>query len=330
MGSSVELGYALSSEEFPPGALVRQARRAEQAGFTHALISDHFHPWTSAQGHSPHVWSVLGGIAQVTERIAVGTGVTCPLIRQHPVVVAHAAATVACMMPGRFFLGVGTGENLNEHVVGAGWPAPDARVEMLEEAIVVIRALWTGEETTIRGRFYEVEGARLYTAPDAPIPLMVAAGKPRAARLAGRLGDGLVSVAPDRDLVRGFERAGGGGKPRYGQLTVCWDESEETARRTALAQWPNAGVPGDLSQELPLPEHVEQAASLVREEDIAEKVVCGPDPGRYAEAIAQFADAGFDHVYLHQVGQNQEGFFRFCERTLLEGVAKTASPGVPA
>ena len=310
-----ELGYALSSEEHPPADLVRNAERAEQAGFTFALISDHFHPWVDAQGHSPFVWSVIGGIAQRTERLRLGTGVTCPLIRTHPAIIAHAAATCGALMPGRFFLGVGTGENLNEHIFGDPWPAADERLAMFEEAIEVIRLLWEGGYQTYRGEYYNVENARLYTLPEQPVPIAVAASKPGAAEIAGRLGDALINVAPDEDIVEQYTQAGGEG-PRYAQLTVCWAKSEEEGKKTAHKVWPNAGIKGDLAQELPLPRHFEQAAQLVGEDDVAETVVCGPDPERYLEQIREYAQAGYDHVYLHQIGRDQEGFFSFYEREL--------------
>jgi coenzyme F420-dependent glucose-6-phosphate dehydrogenase len=311
------LGYALSCEEHAPADLVRWARRAEDGGFEYALISDHFHPWVDRQGESPFVWAVLGAIAQATERLRLGTGVTCPTIRLHPAIVAHAAATTAALMPGRFFLGVGTGENLNEHVLGDRWPAGDVRLEMLEEAIAVIRLLWKGGYQSHRGTHYTVENARLYTLPEEPPPIAVAASQPEAAELAGRRGDALVAVAPDRELVQRFEAAGGAGKPRYGQVTVCWAAGEEQAKQTAREWWPNAGLQGELSQELALPRHFEQAAATVSEEDIAEVVVCGPDADAHAEKIQEFADAGFDHVYVHQVGPDQEGFFTFYGREIL-------------
>ncbi|MBA3365121.1 MAG: TIGR03557 family F420-dependent LLM class oxidoreductase [Actinobacteria bacterium] len=311
-----ELGYALSSEEHRPSDLVRNAKAAEEAGFTFALISDHFHPWVDSQGHSPFVWSVIGGIAQVTERLRLGTGVTCPTIRTHPGIIAHAAATCGAMMPGRFFLGLGTGENLNEHIFGDHWPAPDERLEMLEEAIDVIRLLWQGGYQTHRGVHYTVENARIYTLPEEPVPIAVAASKPNAAELAGQMGDALVTVAPDEEIVQGYAEAGGTG-PKYGQVTVCWAENEEQARKTAFEVWPNAGIKGDLSQELALPRHFEQAAQMVTEDDVAESVACGPDPDRHLEQIRKFADAGVDHVYIHQVGSDQEGFFRFYEREIL-------------
>jgi coenzyme F420-dependent glucose-6-phosphate dehydrogenase len=312
-----EIGYTLSGEEQGPRDLVRLASRAEDVGFGFAMISDHFHPWIDRQGHSPFVWGVLGGIAESTERLRVGTGVTCPLIRIHPAIVAHAAATAAVMLDGRFMLGLGTGENLNEHVLGERWPPADERLEMLEEAVEVIRLLWEGGPQTHRGPHYRVENARIYDLPEQAIPILIAAKGERAGTLAGRVGDGLVGVAPEEELIRTFERAGGEGKPRYGQLHVCWAEDEAEARKTATEWWPNTSVPGELGVELPLPRHFEQAAEVVREEDVAGSVVCGPDPEAHLEAIRSYLDAGYDHVYLHQVGPDQEGFFRFYEREVL-------------
>jgi len=310
-----EFGYTLSSEEHPPGDLVRYARRAEELGFPFAAISDHFHPWVDEQGQAPFVWAVLGGIAEATSTIRIGTGVTCPTIRVHPAIVAQAAATVATMMPGRFFLGVGTGENLNEHVTGEHWPAPDERLDMLEEAIEVIRTLWEGGYQTIRGDYYNVEQARIYTLPDEPPEIIVAADKPLASDLAGRSGDGLWSTQPDPETVKGFEEAGGEG-PRYIQVHLCWAESEDEAIETAHRVWPNAGIPGDLSQELVIPRHYEQAAQTVTLKLVAESVSCGPDPDGVLEHVQTCLEAGYDHVYFHQIGPDQEGFFRFWEREL--------------
>jgi coenzyme F420-dependent glucose-6-phosphate dehydrogenase len=316
----VQLGYALSSEEHGPSDLVRYARAAEDAGFSFAMVSDHYHPWTDRQGHSPFVWTVLGAVAQGTKHIRLGTGVTCPTMRIHPAVIAQAAATAAALMPGRFVLGVGTGENLNEHVTGARWPGHEERLEMLEEAIDVMRRLWQGDVVTHRGRHYTVDRARIYTLPDELPPIAVAASGPRAAELAGRIGDALVTTAPDEELVTAFEQAGGGGKPRYGQITACWAKSEEKATRTALEWWPNAALRGELGQELPMPAHFEQAAGNVTEDEIKEAIVCGPDPQAHLDTIAEFEQAGFDHVYVHQVGPDQEGLLRLYESEILAGV----------
>jgi coenzyme F420-dependent glucose-6-phosphate dehydrogenase len=311
------LGYALSSEEHAPNDLVHYARRAEESGFTFALISDHYHPWIDQQGHSPFVWSVIGGIAHATQRLTLGTGVTCPTMRIHPAIIAQAAATSALMMPGRFFLGVGTGENLNEHILGNRWPAHDMRQAMLEEAIEIMRILWQGDPLTYRGVYYTVENARIYSLPDQAPPILMAASGPRAAEAAGRIADGLVTTTPDAELLKRFEAAGGSGKPSYGQLTVCWAQDEALARRTAYEYWPTAAVKGELTQELPTPAHFEQAAKMVREEDVAQAIICGPDPERHIDAVKEFVTAGFEHVYVHQVGPDQEGFFRFYEREVL-------------
>jgi G6PDH family F420-dependent oxidoreductase len=319
------IGYALSSEEHTPLDLVRNARLAEEAGFEFALVSDHFHPWIDHQGQSAFVWSVIGGIAEATERLELGTGVTCPLIRIHPAIVAQAAATSAAMMPGRFFLGLGTGENLNEHVLGDGWPSADVRLVMLEEAIGVIRRLWEGEPVSHRGAHYTVEDARLYTLPDELPPIVVAASKSGSAEIAGRLGDGFVGTAPEPELIETFRGAGGDGKPRYGQLTVCYASSEEEARRTAFEWWPNAAIGGDLGQELPLPKHFEQTCELLTEDQVADRVVCGPDPERHREAIDQYAAAGYDHVYVHQVGPDQEAFLEFYAQDVLPAYETSAT-----
>jgi G6PDH family F420-dependent oxidoreductase len=320
----LRLGYALSSEEHTPLDLVEHARLASEAGFSFALISDHYHPWIDRQGQSPFVWGVLGAIATATEELEVGTGVTCPTVRVHPAIIAQAAATAATLMPDRFFLGLGTGENLNEHVLGDGWPEWDVRAEMLEEAVEVIRALWRGKQTSHRGTYYTVQNARLYTLPDQPPPIHISAGGPKAARLAGRIGDGLIATAPDKKLVDAYRRGGGDG-PRFGQVTLCWAKSESAARKTALQWWPTAAIPGDATQELPLPEHFEQLAEAVTEDQVAEVISCGPDPERHLAKIEEFAEAGFDHVYLHQIGPDQAGFIEFAQRELLSALAKNAA-----
>jgi G6PDH family F420-dependent oxidoreductase len=323
----VEIGYALSCEEHRPLDLVGHAARAEEAGFAFSLISDHYHPWIDRQGQSAFVWSVLGAIAAETETMRLGTGVTCPLIRIHPAIVAQAAATTAALLPGRFFLGVGTGENLNEHVLGDRWPSTEERREMLEEAIEVIRRLWEGDLCSFEGKHYRVVNARLYTLPEEPVPIVIAAGGPEAAELAGRVGDGLVSTAPDEEIVRAYREADGSG-PTYGMLTVCWARSEEEARSTALEWWPNAGLRGTLGQELPLPSHFEQAAAMVDEGTIAKAVVCGPDPEAHLDGIRRFSDAGYDHVYVHQVGPDQGGFLDFYAAEVLEA-AERLEPAAP-
>jgi G6PDH family F420-dependent oxidoreductase len=310
-------GYKLSSEEHTAPDLVRNARRAEEVGFEFGAISDHFHPWIDRQGQSPFVWSVIGGIAQATERFRLGTAVTCPTIRMHPALVAQAAATAASMMPGRFFLGVGTGENLNEHILGDRWPAASIRREMLEEAVELIRALWEGKSLTRSGKHYSVENARIYSLPEELPPIYVAGSGEKAVQVAARIGDGYIGVAPDAEMVREFDRSGGAGKPRVAEVQVCWARDDAEARRTALEWWPNVALPGELSQELPLPRHFGQGAEDVTEDDVAEKVACGPDAERHLEMIRKYVDAGFDHVAVHQIGPDQDGFFQFYAREVL-------------
>jgi coenzyme F420-dependent glucose-6-phosphate dehydrogenase len=312
----MELGYALSSEEHSPADLVRHARAAEEAGFGFGLISDHIHPWVDAQGHSAFVWSVLGGIAQATDKFRIGTGVTCPLMRIHPAIVAHAAATTACLMPGRFFLGVGTGENLNEHVLGAKWPAPDERLEMLEEAVEVMRLLWQGDYETHRGKHYTVENLRIFDLPDDPIEVAVAAMQPQAAQLAGRIGDSLVNVAPKQEIVDKFEESGGKGKPKYGQITVCYAESKDEAKKTAFEVWPNALVEGSASQELPLPSDFEQLTEDRDADELADTLTLGPDVDEYVEQVKEYEQAGYTHIYFHQVGPDQDAFLAFAQNEL--------------
>ena len=312
-----KIGYKLCGEEQSPQELIACARRAEEVGFDFAMISDHYHPWIDRQGQSSFVWSVLGGLSQATERITIGTAVTCPTMRIHPAIIAQAAATVAAMLPGRFILGVGSGENLNEHILGAHWPEIDVRHEMLEEAVEVIRLLWQGDQQSHYGDYYTVENARIYTLPDEPPPIIIAAGGSKAAELAGGIGDGLVATSPNKELKREFEKAGGKGKPCYAEVTVCWAKEESEARRTAHEYWPTAALSGELSQVLPVPAHFEQATKLVKEEDVAKEIVCGPDRERYLDKINEYVEAGYDHVWLHQVGPDQKGFFRFFEKEVL-------------
>jgi G6PDH family F420-dependent oxidoreductase len=312
-----KLGYTLSSEEFDAPTLVAQAERAERVGFAFASISDHFHPWVDEQGESPFVWGTLGAISQRTKRIELMTGVTCPTTRIQPAIVAQAAATAASLLPGRFSFGVGTGENLNEHIHGGRWPGVVERQDRLEEAIEVIRELWKGELTSHRGRHFTVENARIYSLPDESPPLLVAVAGESSVELAARTGDGLVGTAPVAESVEQFRSEGGEGKPTYGQLHVCWAEDEEEAKRLALKQWPNGAISGSYFLELPLPAHFEEAAESLDGDDIGESIVCGPDPERHRSAIQEYVDAGYDHVYVHQIGPDQEGFFDFYEREVL-------------
>jgi len=259
-----KLGYAASSEEHSPNCLVEHMVQAEDSGFTFALVSDHFHPWVSAQGQSPFIWAVLGAMAHATKKIHIGTGVTCPIMRIHPAILAQAAATVAAMMEGRFFFGVGTGENLNEHILGDRWAPYDIRKSMFKEAIEVIRKLWEGEVTSHWGDYYTVEDARLYTLPKTLPPIMIAAGGPKSAAMAGKVGDGVIATSPNAEIVKAFCEAGGCDKPRYGQITVCWAVTEAKAVETAHKIWPNAGLKGDSTSDLRTVRHFEQVTSMVK------------------------------------------------------------------
>jgi G6PDH family F420-dependent oxidoreductase len=306
---TAEIGYFLSSEENGPRELVRFARMGQDAGFRSVFVSDHYHPWTERQGESPFVWSVIGGIAATTD-VRIMTGVTCPTVRIHPAVIAQAAATSELMAPGRFRLGVGSGEALNEHILGDRWPSADIRLEMLEEAVEVMRQLWKGSFYSHRGRHYTVENAKIYSCPDTPPPVLVSGFGPKATALAARIGDGFVTTAPDADAVKAYRAAGGKG-PAVAAFKVCWGPDESAARKLAYDLWPTTGVPGELSQELPMPAHFEQAAQTVTEEMVTDKIPCGPDPERHAAAFRQYLEAGFDEIYVSQIGEDQAGFLEF-------------------
>jgi coenzyme F420-dependent glucose-6-phosphate dehydrogenase len=311
----MEIGYWLSSEEHAPRDLVRYAKLAEDAGFEHLVISDHIHPWVDAQGHSPFVWGVIGAIAEGTSRIRLGTGVTCPLIRMHPAIVAHAAATAQSLMEGRFFLGVGTGENLNEHVLGGRWPRADERLEMLDEALDILHKLFEGDYETYRGKHYTVEQLKLYDAPSTPPPVIVAAKAENAAKLAAAKGDGYMNTSADEDVLKIF-RSNGGKGDAYGKVTGAFAPDATTAKKVAKERSPNTGMGGDLSTELALPRDFEAVADLVREDDLEGSLVLGNDPADWREKLDEFERAGFTHVTLHSVSADQQEFIDFAKELL--------------
>lgn len=310
----VIVGFALSSEEHGPVDLVRQASMAERAGFGALSISDHYHPWVPRQGHSPFVWSVLGGIASVTSTIPVVTGVTCPTMRIHPAIIAQAAATAASMFEGRFSLGLGSGEALNEHILGDPWPSPATRLDMLREAIGVMRQLWTGDECDIEGEFYTVRSARLFTLPDEPPPVVIAAAGPLAAELAAD-NDGLMSTAPDSRLVQTFNEHGGSGM-RAAHVTLAWAPTPEEARERAIEYWPTAALSGPLHSEVPTPALYEQIVEGIDDESLAAAVTHGSTPEPFLADIAEYVAAGFTHLFLHPVGPDVDGFFGFWKAEL--------------
>lgn len=316
-------GYTCSSEEFEASDLTRQAGLAEDAGFEFVTVSDHYHPWTSSQGHSPFAWTTLGAIAARTHHIAMGTGVTCPLIRIHPTIVAQASATVSELSEGRFFLGVGTGEALNEHITGERWPAIEQRQAMLVEAVEIMRLLWQGETVDFAGTYYTVENARLFSASPYDIDIIWAASGTSSARLAAEMADGLWSTSPDAEVVTAYREAGGTGEV-IGQLGLCVAADREEAIDTAHRVWPNAGIRGQLSQDLPTWTHFEQASQLVRREDIASSILCGRDVQAVVDAVRAYADAGFTSLHFHQIGPDQRGFVDWWRTELSAAVTGVA------
>jgi G6PDH family F420-dependent oxidoreductase len=302
----MKLGLFLSSEEWGPADLVRQAQRGEEAGFHALWISDHYHPWIDEQGHSPFVWATIGAIAQAT-KMRVTTGVTCPTVRIHPAVIAQAAATASLLLEGRFQLGVGSGEALNEHITGDRWPPAETRLEMLEEAVEVIRTLWEGGNQDHRGKHYLVENARVYDLPDEPPEILVSGFGEKATRLAAKIGDGYCTTSPD-ELIELYRSEGGKGPVQAG-TKVCFGSDEAEARKTAYRLWPNEELPGELAQVLPTPAHFEQASELVTEEMVAETVPCGPDLDQHMETLQEYADAGVHELFVQQIGPNQDEFF---------------------
>ena len=296
----MRIGYFLSTEEYAPDQLVEQARAAERAGFEGLWISDHFHPWNNDQGNSPFVWSVIGAISQVCE-LPVTTAVTCPMVRTHPAIVAQAAATSALMLRGGFTLGVGTGEALNEHILGDPWPSVDVRLEMLEEAVALMRRLWEGNFVTQAGPHYRVDNARIYSLPDEPPEVYVSGFGPKATDVAARIGDGYISTSPDAELVRRF-KDGSGGKPAQAGAKVAYAPTVDEGVGHAHRLWSNSGLPGELAQVLPSPRHFEQASQLVTREATADSVVAGPKIEAHVQQLRSYVDAGYDEVYVANMG----------------------------
>lgn len=311
-----KIGYFLSCEQFGPKELVDQAKRAENAGFDALWISDHFHPWNDEQGQSPFVWGVIGAVSEATS-LPVSTAVTCPTVRTHPAIIAHASATAAVQLDGRFVLGVGSGEALNEHILGDPWPSVGVRQEMLEEAVEVIRLLHRGEEVSHHGKHYTVQEARIYTRPEQPVPIYVSGFGPQGAELAGRIGDGYVLAMPEAELVKQFRAAGGGDKPVQAGTKVCWDQDAGAALKTAYRLWGNEGLGGQTSQILPRPKDFAALMSLVPPESVAESIACGPDAAKHIAQVRQYIDADIDEVYVQQIGPDMDGFFAAWEQGVL-------------
>lgn len=316
-----DFGYTMMCEQSPPDGLVADACRAEEAGFDFAVISDHYQPWLEEQGHSPYAWSVLGAAAAVTERIGLMTYVTCPTVRYHPAVVAQKAATVGILSGGRFRLGLGAGENLNEHVVGEGWPAVGSRHTMLSEAVDVIGGLFDapdGDAVSFHGDYFDLETARLWDRPDRRVPIGVAVSGPESCELAGRNADLMIAVEPKAELGEMFDAAGGAGKPRVGQIAVSYDEDRDAALKRAHEQFRWFGLGWKVMADLPNPDSFAAATRFVTPEDVAESIPCGPDVAEHVEKIKPFLDAGFTEVALVQIGGGrQEEFTAWAQRELL-------------
>ncbi|MEV6575357.1 LLM class F420-dependent oxidoreductase [Streptomyces sp. NPDC051577] len=314
----VRIGYTMMTEQAGPRELVSHVVGAERAGFDFSVISDHSFPWLESQGHAPYAWSVLGAAAQATSRIPLMTYVTCPTFRYHPAVVAQKAATLQILSEGRFRLGLGSGENLNEHIIGAGWPAAHVRLEMLEEAVDIIRRMFTGEYVSHHGAHFDVENAKLWDLPDELPPIGIAVSGPRSCELAGRHADLVIATEPKRELLEGFDAHGGAGKPRVGQLPVCYDTDQDAAVARAHDQfrWSLGGW--KVNSELPGPVGFDQAAQYTRPEDVADAIPCGNDVDAFVEAVRPYAEAGFTEVALVQIGgEHQEPFLEWAEAKLL-------------
>ncbi|MGW0552562.1 TIGR03557 family F420-dependent LLM class oxidoreductase [Streptomyces altiplanensis] len=326
----MKIGYKLAAEAFGPAELVRQAVLAEQAGFDFVEISDHYHPWLDNQGHSPFAWTVLGSIAAKTSRIGLATGVTCPTVRYHPAIIAQAAATLALVSDGRFVLGVGSGERLNEHVVGRGFPdAVSTRHEMLREALEIIRLLWRGGYQSYDGKHLRLEDARVFDLPEELPLIAVAASGRESTRIAAELGDGLFATEDKPQIVQQYRDAGGSG-PRYAEVPMAWAPDERTAAKAALetSRWAVTGW--KVMSELPNPVNFDAATTTVREDDILGKFACGTDPARYVEVAQQFVDAGFDRLVMQNAGPDPDGFIDFYQRELGSRIQQLRPSGSPA
>lgn len=311
-------GYTLMTEQAGPRQLVRDAVAAEEAGFDFAVMSDHYFPWLDSQGHSPNAWPLLGSVAHATERIELMTYVTCPLMRYHPAVIAQQAATVGLLSDNRFTLGLGAGENLNEHVVGRGWPPANVRHEMFGEALRIIRELFDGGYVNFTGDHYRVDSAKVWDLPEPRPRIGVAVSGRQSCDLAGRYADAMIATEPKPDLGEMFDAAGGGGKPRIGQTPVCWDQDRDTAIARAHDQFRWFAGGWKVNAELPGPQAFAAATQFVRPDDVASAIPCGPKLDPFVETVRPFVDAGFTHVALVQVGgDSQPAFLDWARRELL-------------
>ncbi|KZS60395.1 LLM class F420-dependent oxidoreductase [Mycobacterium ostraviense] len=324
-------GYTLMTEQSGPKDLVQYAVSAEQRGFDFLVCSDHFSPWLTSQGHAPNAWAVLGAVAHVTERVDLYSYVTCPTMRYHPAIVAQQAATVQILSDGRFTLGLGSGENLNEHIVGRGWPAVERRQDMLREAVKVIRELFGGRLVNWRGDYFQVDSARLWDLPDVPVGIGVAVGGPNAVDKFAKLADHLIAVEPDGDLVDSWHAArqvanGTGAGRVVGQLPVCWDPDLDAAVERAHDQFRWFGGGWAVNADLPTPAGFAAATQFVRPDDVAENIPCGPDLDAIVESVRPYWEAGYTDIAVVQIGgQHQDEFLKEAAEPLLHKLRAAAS-----
>ncbi len=319
----MKIGYFLSCEEYAPDQLIEQATLAEESGFDALWISDHFHPWNDQQGESPLVWSIIGAISQVCD-LGITTAVTCPTMRIQPTIVAQAAATSAVLCKGGFKLGVGSGEALNEHIHGQPWPSADIRLDMLEEAVAVMRELWTGEFVNHYGRYFTVDSARIYTLPESPPEIYISGFGPKSVSLAAKIGDGYITTSPDPELLSQF-RSESGGKPTTAGFKVGWAPTQAEGVQHAHRLWANSGIPGELAQVLPSPRHFEQAMELVTEDMTRETVTCGSDVDAHVAGFDKFLEAGFDEIYVANMGPHYRDMIETYGREVLPRVRQRAA-----
>jgi coenzyme F420-dependent glucose-6-phosphate dehydrogenase len=323
----LKLGWKAGTEQYPPTELLDYAVAAEQAAFDSIDASDHFHPWSEG-GQASFVWSWLGGAAARTSRIELGTGVTCPILRYHPAVVAQAAATMGVFAPGRFYLGVGTGEALNEYAATGQWPDYEIRQQQMVEAVQLIRALWSGESVSHHGQYYQTRQARLYTRPSKPIPIYISSMVPNSARLAGEIGDGLITVGgkePDlyRQILQNFEDgAREAGKdpskmPRMIELAVSYGADEDQAIKYRKEFWAGTFVPALFTERIYTPKLSAENGKVVGSDTIRQAVCLSADPAEHVRMARRYIELGFDHLIFHSAGPDQRAFIEGYGRDVL-------------
>lgn len=315
-------GYTLYCEGNDPRSLVEQAVMAEEAGFDFLVISDHYHPWLTSQSHAGFAWSILGAVAHATSKIQLATMVTCPIMRYHPAIIAQSAATMGVLSEGRFILGLGSGERLNEHVVGQGWPSAHTRLRMLSEAIEIIQLLWSGGYRSYDGVYFQLDTARVFDLPEKQIEIFVAAGGTSAARLAANSSCGVCETEPEPTIIAAYADAGGNKSKTWGQVILGWDENETEAQQTVFEQFRFAAGGWNVQAELPNPVNFDAATKNVRPKDLIETIPCGPDASLHLKAIRKFMHVGIQNLAVAYPGDNYQGFMEFWSHKLAPDLAK--------